>query len=76
MEGKKEEGGREGQRERTGREGKGGVAPQDRLYENATSIVTAQSAKLIVSKNSNKCVGEVKWSSPTLVLVGVLGECF
>ena len=42
--------------------------------------VTAQSA--IVAKNSDKCVGGAKWklsSSPvnaTLVLVGVLGECF
>ena len=36
----------------------------------------------IVAKNSDKCVGVAKWkqfSSPvnaTLVLVGVLGECF
>ena len=33
---------------------------------------------LIVAKNGDKCVGGVKWKpvNATLVLVGLLGECF
>ena len=49
----------------------------------ATFIVTAQSAKFNCCKKiATMCVGGAKWepfSSPvnaTLVLVGVLGECF